>query len=55
MIACVLVIPLALICGAVRGIPFWWRMIDCSFGILGVIPLAIVRQMILGIERDQRP
>ncbi|MBN1485201.1 MAG: hypothetical protein JXA37_10800 [Chloroflexia bacterium] len=26
MIACVLVIPLALICGPIRGIPFFWRL-----------------------------
>ncbi len=37
--ACVLVIPLALICGAVREIPFGWRLIDCSFGVLGLTPL----------------
>jgi hypothetical protein len=30
---------LALIAGPVRGIPFYWRMIDCSFGIFGTIPL----------------
>src|SRR5689334_22141519 len=36
MIACGLVIPLALICGPVRGIPPFWRLIDCSFGILGI-------------------
>jgi hypothetical protein len=39
MIACVLVIPLALIAGPMRGIPFYWRMIDCSFGVIGIIPL----------------
>ena len=39
LIACVLVIPLALICGAVRHIPFGWRLIDCSFGIFGAIPV----------------
>lgn len=39
LIACVLIIPLALICGEVRGIPFGWRLIDCSFGVLGAIPL----------------
>ena len=37
--ACAAVIPLALICGALRGIPFGWRLLDCSFGILGAIPL----------------
>ncbi len=39
LIACIMVIPLALICGPLRGIPFGWRLIDCSFGVLGAIPL----------------
>ena len=39
IIACVLVIPLALICGAIRQIPIGWRLIDCSFGVFGVLPL----------------
>ncbi|MGZ5191236.1 MAG: hypothetical protein ACXWCZ_09470, partial [Flavisolibacter sp.] len=33
LIACVLVIPLALIAGALRDIPLGWRLIDCSFGV----------------------
>lgn len=39
LIGCVLVIPLALICGPLRGTPLYWRLIDCSFGVLGAIPL----------------
>ncbi len=39
MIACGLVIPYALVSGAIRGIPFWWRLVDCSFGFFGIIPL----------------
>ena len=39
MIACVLVVPFVLVMGNVRKIPFGWRLIDCSFGVLGVIPL----------------
>jgi hypothetical protein len=39
IIACAGVIPLALICGALREIPLYWRFIDCSFGIFGAIPL----------------
>ncbi len=35
----VLVVPLAHLCGPLRGIPFGWRMIDCSFGILCLPPL----------------
>ena len=41
MIACVLLIPLALICGPLRGIPLFWIIVDCSFGVLGSIPLII--------------
>ena len=41
MIACVAIIPLALIGGAVRGIPIGWRLIDCSFGVFGIVPLVI--------------
>ena len=44
MIACVGVWLTALICGAIRGIPVWWRLIDCSFGILGLIPLWVAAQ-----------
>jgi hypothetical protein len=39
IVACLAVIPLALICGPIRGIPFYWRLIDCSFGVIGIIPL----------------
>src|SRR5215204_5379719 len=35
LIACAGVIPLALIAGAVRGIPPYWRLIDCAFGVAG--------------------
>jgi hypothetical protein len=41
MIACVMVFPLAFIAGPIRGIPVYWRFIDCCFGIFGIIPLYI--------------
>ncbi len=44
LIACALVIPYAFIFGGLRGIPFWWRLIDCSFGLLGAIPLGLCRR-----------
>ena len=50
MIACVLIIPFALITGYFRGIPFWWQMIDCSFGIIGLLPLNIVYRKIKQLE-----
>lgn len=39
IIACIGVVPLALICGPLRGIPMYWRCIDCSFGVVGILPL----------------
>ena len=39
LVACAGVLPLALICGPIRGIPFYWRLIDCSFGVVGALPL----------------
>jgi len=44
LIACVLVIPYALVFGGLRGIPIWWRLIDCSFGVFGFIPLWFCRK-----------
>ena len=44
LIACVLVVPYALVFGAARGIPFWWRLIDCSFGVFGLVPLWFCRK-----------
>jgi hypothetical protein len=46
MIVCILVIPWALIFGAVHSVPFFWRLIDCSFGVVGIVPLWICRNMI---------
>jgi len=39
IIACILVIPLALIAGEIQAIPLYWRPIDCSFGVFGATPL----------------
>lgn len=50
MIACVLVIPFALIAGAMRGLPLWWRLVDCAFGVAGLVPLVIVWKKINLLE-----
>jgi hypothetical protein len=57
MIACILLVPLALICGPVRGIPWFWQVADCSFGVFGIIPLWVVRRDILRLREliAQRP
>jgi hypothetical protein len=51
MIACILIIPFAFIAGHYRSIPFWWRIIDCSFGITGLIPLSICLSKIKQLEK----
>lgn len=38
-IACLLIIPWTLIFGVVREIPFFWQLIDMSFGVFGIILL----------------
>jgi hypothetical protein len=50
MIACVAIIPLALVAGPIRGIPWGWQLIDMSFGVFGVIPLLIVYRLIRRLE-----
>jgi hypothetical protein len=53
MIACLLIIPFALIAGHFRGIPTWWRLIDCAFGIIGLIPLGICLRKINHLESPE--
>lgn len=53
LIACVGVIPLALVAGQIRGIPLPWRLIDCSFGLFGTVPLLICRRCILLLESQR--
>lgn len=50
MLACVMVFPLALIAGPLRHIPFYWQMVDCSFGVFGFIPLYFCYKNIKQLE-----
>ncbi|NDV60488.1 hypothetical protein [Bacteroides sp. 519] len=50
MILCVAIMPVIFICGAIRQIPFYWQLIDSSFGIFGIIPLLIMRHYIVKLE-----
>jgi hypothetical protein len=54
LIACAGVIPLAVIAGAVRGIPWGWRLIDCSFGVIGCLPLLACRRHIRDLEAMEK-
>jgi len=51
MICCIGIIPLTLICGAIRQIPCFWQLIDIAFGVFGMIPLVYLRKIILKLEK----
>jgi hypothetical protein len=53
LVACFLIWPHAFICGPIRGIPFYWRLIDCSFGIFGALPLLYCLKLTKQIARTQ--
>jgi hypothetical protein len=54
IIACAGVLALALIAGPIRGIPLPWRLIDCSFGVFGALPLLIALGQTSKLEQLQR-
>lgn len=54
IIACILIIPFSMIAGHFRSIPFWWRLVDCSFGIIGLIPLTICLKNIKRLENEEK-
>lgn len=51
MITCVCILPLAFIAGFIRGIPLFHVLIDCSFGVVGLIPLLMVQLKIKKLEK----
>ena len=51
IMACIAVLPLAFIAGPIREIPFFHILVDCCFGLIGLIPLLICRQLIIRLER----
>lgn len=52
---CLLVLPLAFLWAPLRDIPFFWRCIDASFGVLGALPLWLVRRRIKRSGTLQHP
>jgi len=51
MIAAIAIFPLAFIAGEIRGIPVFWRLIDCSFGVVALTLLLPCYRMIKKMER----
>jgi len=52
MLCCAAVIPLAVIAGPIRHIPWLHIFIDCMFGIIGIIPLWITKKWIERLENE---
>jgi hypothetical protein len=50
LITCAAVPILAFVAGPLRGIPFYWRVKDSLFGIIGAVPLWIIRRDIDALE-----
>jgi hypothetical protein len=49
--ACLLVLPHALVFGAIRGIPLFWRLVDTTFGFGGLALLLIIRRRLRILQR----
>ena len=50
MISCICVFPLVFIAGPIRGIPFYWQLIDCSLGLLGFVLLFLCYKRIVRLR-----
>jgi len=46
MLSCIAVFPLAFIAAPIRHIPYYHVIIDCCFGLIGLIPLLICKRWI---------
>ncbi|GGM59526.1 hypothetical protein GCM10011608_50830 [Micromonospora sonchi] len=53
MIACIGIVPLALICGPLREIPWFWTIVDLSFAVGAFPPLWFAYRHIRAIEAQQ--
>jgi len=50
MIACIAIFPTAFIAGFFRKIPIMWQLIDCSFGVFGLLLLYIINRKTKRLE-----
>jgi hypothetical protein len=52
LLNCAAVIPFAIFAGGARDIPFFWRLVDCSFGVFGAVPLLLCLRYVTRIEQS---
>lgn len=53
LVMCAGIVPLALIAGAIRGLPIGWQLIDISFGVIAAIPLTVALVLTRRLERSR--
>lgn len=51
ILCCLCCLPVAFIAGHIRQIPFFHQLIDCAFGIFGLIPLFAIRKKITRLQQ----
>lgn len=51
--ACLAVLPFAIVFGAIRDIPLFWRGVDTLFGIGGLVVLFILRRQFTALSSSQ--
>ena len=57
MAACIAVPAWVFVFGSLRGIPWWWRIADASFGVIGFVPTRLCDRWALEaeeLESDKR-
>lgn len=54
IIACALIPVLAFVCGPIRGVPFYWRLFDSLFGVLGVVPLLFIHRWTIRLVQKEK-
>lgn len=54
LLSCAGIFPLAFIAGTIRGIPFFWQLIDCSFGLFGGVILWMCYSRVKKLQRADR-
>lgn len=53
LIMCLGIVPLAVIAGGVRGLPWGWQLIDITFGVVAAVPLTIALVLTRRLERAE--
>lgn len=52
MASCLAIFPLAILCGPIRDIPWFWTLVDCSFGVIGFPVLWWLRREIKALQAE---